>query len=77
MKTITLKADENLDKTLGAIAKQTKKTKSAIIRAAVYHYQQHLERESLRSRLKQASLNTRYQVKRITKELDASNADGL
>jgi predicted transcriptional regulator len=77
MKTITLKADDRFDSTLTKLAKRTKTTKSAVIRAAVLNYKKHLEREALRQRIRDASLKTRAQAKQAAADLDAANADGL
>ncbi|MDH3638131.1 MAG: ribbon-helix-helix protein, CopG family [Gammaproteobacteria bacterium] len=77
MKTITVKADDKFDSTLTKLAKSLKTTKSGVIRAAVLHYKQRLEREALRKRIRDASLKTRIQAKEAGINFDAANADGL
>jgi len=77
MKTITLKADPGFDATLTRLAKRMKTTKSGVIRAAVLNYKEHIEREALRQRIREASLKTRKQAKRAASEFDAANSDGF
>lgn len=77
MKTITLKADERFDAALTKLARRLKTSKSAVIRAAVLDYQRHIEEESLRRRIRDASLRTRAQAEGDTGELKAADADGL
>ena len=52
-------------------------TKSRVIRDAVRYYQQHLNREELRQRIRSASLKTRAQALDVSAELDTADADGL
>jgi predicted transcriptional regulator len=77
MKTITVKADREFDALLARLARRLKTTRSAVIRDAVRNYQQQLEREALRRRMRDASLRTRAQAKQAAKDFDAANADGL
>jgi predicted transcriptional regulator len=77
MKTITVKADREFDALLARLARRLKTTRSAVIRDAVRNYQQQLEREALRRRMRDASFRTRAQAKQAAKDFDAANADGL
>jgi predicted transcriptional regulator len=77
MKTITVKADDRFDSTLTKLAKRLKTTKSNVIRSAVLNFKEHIEREELRQRLRDASMKTRKQAEKTASELDAANADGI
>lgn len=77
MKTITVKADARFDSTLTKLAKRLKTTKSGVIRAAVLNYKEHVEREALRQRIRQASLKTRHQATQAASHFDAANSDGV
>lgn len=77
MKTITVKADARFDSTLTKLAKRLKTTKSGVIRAAVFNYKEHVEREALRQRIREASLKTRHQAKQAASRFDAANSDGI
>jgi predicted transcriptional regulator len=77
MKTITIKADDKFDSALTKLAKKLETTKSGVIRAAVLHYKAQMEREALRQRMRDASLKTRLQSKRVVTDLDDANADGI
>ena len=77
MKTITIKADAGFDAMLTRLAKRMKTTKSGVIRAAVLNYKEHVEREALRQRIRDASLKTRKQAKQAASEFDAANSDGI
>jgi predicted transcriptional regulator len=77
MKTITVKADAGFDAMLTRLAKRMKTTKSGVIRAAVLNYKEHVEREALRQRIRDASLKTRKQAKQAASEFDAANSDGI
>ena len=77
MKTITVKADARFDATLTKLAKRLKTTKSGVIRAAVLSFKEHIERETLRQRIRDASMKTRKQAKKAAAEFDAASADGL
>lgn len=77
MKTVTIKADAEFDALLSQLAGRLSTTKSRIIRDAVRNYQQHLDREELRQKIRSASLKTRAQALGVSAELDAANADGL
>ena len=77
MKTITVKADARFDSTLTKLAKRLKTTKSGVIRAAVLNYKDHIEREALRQRIRDASAKTRQQAKQGASDFDAASADGI
>lgn len=77
MKTVTIKADAEFDALLGLLAGRLGVTRSRVIRDAVRNYQQHLDREELRNRIRSASFKTRKQTLDTLAELDAANADGL
>ncbi len=77
MKTVTIKADAEFDALLNRLAGRQSTTKSRIIRDAVRHYQQYLDREELRKKIKSASLKTRKQALEVSSGFDVSNADGL
>jgi predicted transcriptional regulator len=77
MKTVTIKADAEFDALLNRLAKRLSTTRSRVIRDAVRNYQQHLDREALRQRVRAASLKTRKQALDASDDFDAANADGL
>lgn len=77
MKTVTIKADEEFDALLNRLARRLSTTRSRVIRDAVRNYQQHLDREALRQRMRDASLKTRKQALDAAGDFDDANADGL
>ena len=77
MKTVTIKADAEFDALLNRLASRLHTTKSRVIRDAVRHYQQQLDREALQQRIKTASLKTREQALAATDDFAAADADGL
>ena len=77
MKTVTIKADTEFDDLLSRLADRLSTTRSHVIREAVRNYQQHLDREELRAKMRSASLKTRKQAIEASAELDAASADGL
>ncbi len=77
MKTVTIKADKEFDALLNRLAGMLSTTKSNVIREAVRNYQQHLDREELRNKMRAASLKTRQQALKTATDLDPANADGL
>lgn len=77
MKTITVRADAEFDALLTRLARHAKTTRSGVIRLAVRSYQRQLERETLRRRMRDASLKTRAQAEQIVDDLGAADADGL
>lgn len=77
MKTVTIKADAEFDALLSLLAGRLSTTKSRVIRDAVRNYEQYLDREELRQKIRSASLKTRDQALNAADEWDAVNADGL
>ncbi len=78
MKTITLKVDETFDALLAELAKNLKTTKSGVVRIAVLALaKRHLERVSLRSQVREASLKVREDTQQYTPGFDATDADDL
>jgi predicted transcriptional regulator len=77
MKTVNIKADAEFDALLNRLAGRLSTTRSRVIRDAVRNYQQHLDREELRQKIRSASLKTLKQALEATAELDAANADGF
>ena len=77
MKTLTIKADAEFDALLSRLAGRLSTTRSRVIRDAVKNYQQYLDREELRQKIRAASLKTRAQALEISAEFDVTNADGL
>jgi predicted transcriptional regulator len=77
MKTVTIKANAEFDALLNRMAKRLSTTKSRVIRDAVRNYQQHLDREFLRQKLRTASLKTRKQALNTAADLNAADSDGL
>ena len=77
MKTVTIKADAEFDALLSSLAGRLSTTRSRVIRDAVRNYQQYLDREELRKKIRDASLKTRSQALDASAEFDAANTDGL
>ena len=77
MKTVTIKADAEFDALLSKLAGRLSTTRSGVIREAVRNYQQYLDRQELRQKIRTASLKTRGQAYDVAAELDAANADGI
>jgi predicted transcriptional regulator len=77
MKTVTIKADAEFDALLSRLAGRLSTTRSRVIRDAVRNYQQYLDREELRQRMRAASLKTREQALDSSADFDAANADGF
>ena len=77
MKTVTIKADKEFDALLSRLAGRLSTTRSRVIRDAVWNYQDYLDREELRMKMRAASLKTRKQAPEATADFDSANADGL
>ncbi len=77
MHTITLKSDDNFFDTLNDMVKTLNTTKSDLIRRAVIYYKDALEKERLKSQIKQASLKVRDESLKISKEFENSLDDGI
>ncbi len=77
MHTITLKSDDKFYETLNDMVKTLNTTKSELIRKAVIYYKDALEKEKLKTQIKQASLKVRDESLKISKEFENSLSDGL
>ena len=77
MKTVTIKADAEFDALLSHLAGRLSTTRSRVIRDAVRNYQQYLDREDLRRKIRSASFKTREQALDLSADFDVANADGL
>ena len=77
MKTVTIKADKEFDALLSRLAGRLSTTRSRVIRDAVRNYQDYLDREELRMKMRAASLKTRKQALEATADFDSANTDGL
>ena len=75
MKTITLKADNEFDSLLNQLASRLHKTRSSVIRDAVRNYLQYIDRESLRQKVREASLKTRDQAIQASADFIEGNDD--
>ena len=77
MHTITLKSDDIFYDTLNDMVKTLKTTKSDLIRKAVIYYKGVMEKERLKSQIKNASLKVRNESLKISQEFENSLNDGL
>jgi len=77
MKTITLKADKEFDAILNQLALRLHTTRSRVIRNAVRNYVMYLDRETLRNKIRAASLKTRGQTIQTITDFDDANDDGF
>jgi len=77
MHTITLKSDNDFFMMLNEMVKSLDTTKSDLIRKAVLHYRDVLEKEKLKIQLKKASLKVRKESLRISQEFENTTNDGL
>ncbi|HHD81450.1 MAG TPA: DNA-binding protein [Campylobacterales bacterium] len=77
MHTITLKSDNDFFIMLNEMVNSLETTKSDLIRKAVIHYRSVLEREKLKKQIKKASMKTREESLRLSKEFDNTLDDGL
>jgi predicted transcriptional regulator len=77
MKTVTVKADEDFDALLTALAGRLNTTKSRVIRDAVRNYLQYIDREALKKQMRAASLKTRRAAIEEVENLSAADSDGL
>ncbi|MCY4532938.1 MAG: hypothetical protein OXC84_11525 [Gammaproteobacteria bacterium] len=77
MKTITLKADDQLHQTISRLANLQMKTRSAVIREAIFSYEMQLAKEALKQQVKQASMIVRMESLKTTQDLQDSNLDGI
>ena len=77
MHTITLKSDDMFYDTLNDMVKSLKTTKSELIRKSVIYYKSVLEKEELKSQMKQASLKVRNESLKISHEFENTTDDGF
>ena len=77
MHTITLKSDNDFFMMLNEMVKSLDTTKSDLIRKAVTHYRDVLEKEKLKSQLKIASMKVREASLKISQEFEDTANDGL
>jgi hypothetical protein len=77
MHTITLKSDNDFFMMLNEMVKSLDTTKSDLIRKAVLHYRDVLEKEKLKMQLKKASMKVREESLRISLEFENTTNDGL
>jgi len=77
MHTITLKSDDTFYNTLEDMVKTLHTTKSDLIRKAVIHYKDALEKEKLKEQIKNASFKVREESLKISQEFENTLNDGL
>jgi len=77
MHTITLKSDNDFFMMLNEMVNSLGTTKSDLIRKAVVHYRDVLEKEKLKAQLKKASMRVRGESLRVSKEFEDTANDGL
>jgi tRNA G37 N-methylase Trm5 len=70
MHTITLKSDDDFFIMLNEMVKSLNTTKRDLIRKAVIHYHSVLEKEKLKQQIKKASLKTRAESLKVSREFD-------
>ncbi len=77
MHTITLKSDNDFFIMLNEMVKSLDTTKSDLIRKAVTHYRDVLEKEKLKMQIKKASMRVREESLKVSQEFDNMLDDGL
>ena len=77
MKTITLKANHHLEAIMAHLAQETGRTRSVIIRDAIYMYDEHLRKAKLKEQRRVASLTVRDDSLHTLEGMGDSVADGL
>ena len=77
MHTITLKSDNDFFIMLNEMVKSLDTTKSDLIRKAVTHYRDVLEKEKLKMQIKKASMRVREESLKVSQEFDNILDDGL
>ncbi len=77
MHTITLKSDNDFFMMLNEMVKSLDTTKSDLIRKAVLHYRDVLEKEKLKIQIKKASMKVREESLKISQEFECTANDGL
>lgn len=77
MHTITLKSDNDFFNMLNDMVKSLDTNRSDLIRRAVIHYRDALEKEKLKIQIKKASMRVRNESLKVSKEFDNTLDDGL
>ena len=77
MHTITLKSDNDFFNMLNDMVKSLDTNRSDLIRKAVIHYRDVLEKEKLKIQIKKASMKVREESLKVSKEFDNTLNDGL
>jgi hypothetical protein len=77
MHTITLKSDNDFFNMLNDMVKLLDTNRSDLIRRAVIHYRDALEKEKLKIQIKKASMRVRNESLKVSKEFDNTLNDGL
>jgi predicted transcriptional regulator len=77
MHTITLKSDDTFFNMLNSMVNRLNTTRSALIRKAVVHYKENLEKEALKEQMKRASLRVREASLKECEVWDETIKDGL
>jgi len=77
MHTITLKSDNDFFNMLNDMVKSLDTNRSDLIRKAVLHYRDALEKEKLKMQIKKASMKVREESLKVSKEFDNTLDDGL
>ena len=77
MHTITLKSDNDFFIMLNEMVKLLDTTRSDLIRKAVTHYRDVLEKEKLKMQIKKASMRVREESLKVSQEFDNMLDDGL
>ncbi len=77
MHTISFKSDDAFYGMIEEMSKRLQTSKSELIRRAVMHYKENLEKESLKEQFKQASLKVRKQSLEEAEYFDNTLDDGL
>ncbi|CAA6813047.1 MAG: Unknown protein [uncultured Sulfurovum sp.] len=77
MHTITLKSDNDFFNMLNDMVKSLDTNRSDLIRKAVLHYRDTLEKEKLKIQIKKASMRVREESLKVSKEFDNTLDDGL
>jgi hypothetical protein len=70
MHTITLKSDNDFFNMLNDMVKSLDTNRSDLIRKAVIHYRDVLEKEKLKIQIKKASMKVREESLKVSKEFD-------
>lgn len=77
MHTITFKSDSDFFNMLNDMVKSLDTNRSDLIRKAVIHYRDALEKEKLKIQIKKASIRVREESLNVSQAFDNSVGDGL